>query len=167
MDSNSILKKPLIIGEFGRSSKLPGYSLEKRNSYFQRIYNAIYNSARSGGSLVGGLFWQLLSPGMDNMGDGYEVVLEQSPSTANIIAQQSHKLSGLTWRWQGFLETIKLLLMYDSLNREMSLVEQMNKLHFGHDLIPLTILQVSLIYQHSVVLSINYFYQEKKKKEAR
>ncbi|XVF33035.1 hypothetical protein REPUB_Repub17cG0133600 [Reevesia pubescens] len=95
-DSISVLKKPLIIGEFWKSTKLPGYSLEKRNNYFQRIYNAIYNSARSGGSLAGGLFWQLLSVGMDNMGDGYQVILEQSPSTANIIAQQSHKLSSLT-----------------------------------------------------------------------
>ncbi|XVF22234.1 hypothetical protein REPUB_Repub12eG0156000 [Reevesia pubescens] len=96
LDSNSILKKPLVIGEFGKSSKLPGYSLQKRNYYFQRIYIAIYNSARSGGSLAGGLFWQLLSVGMDNMGDGYQVILEQSPSTAIIIAQQSRKLSSLT-----------------------------------------------------------------------
>ncbi|XP_022757678.1 mannan endo-1,4-beta-mannosidase 4 [Durio zibethinus] len=96
LDSNSVLKKPLVIGEFGKSSKLPGYSLEKRNCYFQRIYNAIYSSARSGGSFAGGLFWQLMSVGMDNMADGYQVVLEQSPSTANIIARQSHKLSSLT-----------------------------------------------------------------------
>ncbi|KAL4362861.1 hypothetical protein GQ457_04G029660 [Hibiscus cannabinus] len=95
LDCNSVVKKPLVIGEFGKSFKLPGYSLEKRNSYFQRIYNAIYDSARSGGSCAGGLFWQLLSLGMDNMGDGYQVVLEQSPSTASIIAQQSRLLSSL------------------------------------------------------------------------
>ncbi|OMO64151.1 Glycoside hydrolase, family 5 [Corchorus capsularis] len=95
-DSNSIVKKPLVIGEFGRSSKYPEYSLEKRNQYFQKIYNDIYNSARTGGSFAGGLFWQLLSPDMENMGDGYQVVLQQNPSTANIIAQQSQKLSSLT-----------------------------------------------------------------------
>nr|KJB41765.1 hypothetical protein B456_007G119100 [Gossypium raimondii] len=96
MDCNSVLKKPLVIGEFGKSFKLPGYSLEKRNEYFQRIYKAIYSSARNGGSCDGGLFWQLLSLGMDNMGDGYQVVLEQSPSTASVIAQQSRLLSSLT-----------------------------------------------------------------------
>ncbi|OMO82320.1 Glycoside hydrolase, family 5 [Corchorus olitorius] len=96
LDSNTIVKKPLVIGEFGRSSKYPEYSLEKRNQYFQKIYNDIYNSARSGGSFAGGLFWQLLSPDMENMGDGYQVVLQQNPSTANIIAQQSQKLSSLT-----------------------------------------------------------------------
>ncbi|KAE8681671.1 Mannan endo-1,4-beta-mannosidase 1 [Hibiscus syriacus] len=96
VDCNYVVKKPVVIGEFGMSFKLPGYSLEKRNSYFKRIYNAIYSSARGGGSCAGGLFWQLLSVGMDNMGDGYQVVLEQSPSTASIIAQQSRLLSSLT-----------------------------------------------------------------------
>ncbi|KAE8697155.1 Mannan endo-1,4-beta-mannosidase 1 [Hibiscus syriacus] len=61
VDCNSVVKKPVVIGEFGKSFKQPGYSLEKRNSYFQRIYNAIYGSARGGGSCAGGLFWQLLS----------------------------------------------------------------------------------------------------------
>lgn len=29
---------------------------------------------------------------MRTLGDGYDIVLSQSPSTANLIAQQSHKL---------------------------------------------------------------------------
>lgn len=95
MDSNSILRKPLVLAEFGKSFKSEGYTLRKRNSYFQRIYNAIYNSARWGGPLAGGLFWQLFSVEMDNWGDGYQVILQQSPSTANLIAQQSRKLSSL------------------------------------------------------------------------
>ncbi|WCJ22572.1 Mannan endo-1 4-beta-mannosidase 4 [Euphorbia peplus] len=91
-DSNTVLKKPLVIGEFGKSFKEPGYSLENRNKYFQKIYDAIYTSVRNGGPFCGGLFWQLLAQGIDNMGDGYQVVLEESPSTAAIIAQQSQKL---------------------------------------------------------------------------
>ncbi|KAH1073833.1 hypothetical protein J1N35_026161 [Gossypium stocksii] len=96
LDSNSVLEKPLLIGEFGKSSSLQGYSLEKRNNYFRRIYAAIYGSAISGGSCAGGLFWQLLTLGMDQVGDGYHVVLEQSPSTAKIIGQQSCKLYRLS-----------------------------------------------------------------------
>ncbi|KAB1999079.1 hypothetical protein ES319_D12G136300v1, partial [Gossypium barbadense] len=96
LDSNSVLKKPLLIGEFGESSSLQGYSLEKRNNYFRRIYTAIYGSAKGGGSCAGGLFWQLLTLGMDQVGDGYHVVLEQSPSTAKIIALQSCKLYRLS-----------------------------------------------------------------------
>ncbi|PPS15404.1 hypothetical protein GOBAR_AA05160 [Gossypium barbadense] len=75
----------LKIAEFGKTSKLPGYSLEKRNNYFRRIYTSIYGSASGRGSCAGGLFWQLLTLGMDHVGDGYHVVLEQCPSTANII----------------------------------------------------------------------------------
>ncbi|PKI35596.1 hypothetical protein CRG98_044050 [Punica granatum] len=61
----------------------------------QQIYGAIYGSASSGGPCVGGLFWQLLARGMSNMADGYEVILEENPSTANVISQQSWRLSSL------------------------------------------------------------------------
>ncbi|KAL6132865.1 hypothetical protein ACLB2K_065104 [Fragaria x ananassa] len=91
-DCNTIVKKPLIMGEFGKSSKYPGYSTENRNSYFEKLYDDVYNSAKSGGSCVGGLFWQLLAQGMATYGDGYEVVLEESASTGDVIAQQSQRL---------------------------------------------------------------------------
>lgn len=94
-DSDTILKRPIILGEFGMSSKSPGYSIGKRDSYFGKLYDTIYASASSGGSCAGGLFWQLFAPGMDDLSDGYEVILEQSPSTASIIAQQSRKMSSL------------------------------------------------------------------------
>ncbi|XP_042988797.1 mannan endo-1,4-beta-mannosidase 4-like [Carya illinoinensis] len=92
-DSKSVLNKPLILGEFGKSSKLAGYSLERRDHYFSKLYNAIYTNARSGGPFVGGIFWQRRAQGMDNFRDGYEVVLEDSHSTARVIALQSHLLS--------------------------------------------------------------------------
>ncbi len=63
--------------------------------YFGKKYEAIYNSASTGGPFVGGLFWQLMAQGMDAFRDGYEVVLEETPSTARVIAQQSHKLLSL------------------------------------------------------------------------
>ncbi|KAG6786966.1 hypothetical protein POTOM_008587 [Populus tomentosa] len=84
-DSSSVLRKPLVIGEFGKSSKLPGNSLQKRDTYFVKIYSDIYNSVTRGGPFTGGLFWQLMAEGMESWGDGYEVVLDESPSTANII----------------------------------------------------------------------------------
>ncbi|KAL9430472.1 hypothetical protein AB3S75_025793 [Citrus x aurantiifolia] len=95
-DSDSILKKPILIGEFGKSYKYPGYSEQKRNSYFQRVYDAIYDCAKSKGPCGGGLFWQLMTQGMTNFGDGYEVVMEISPSTANILHQQSLRLAVLS-----------------------------------------------------------------------
>ncbi|KAL3714503.1 hypothetical protein ACJRO7_006427 [Eucalyptus globulus] len=95
-DSNTILNKPIILGEFGKSSNSSGYNLAKRDSYFGRLYDAIYTSASKQGSCAGGLFWQLFAQGMDDFSDGYEVILEQSPSTASVIAQQSRKMSSLT-----------------------------------------------------------------------
>ncbi|KAJ4846989.1 hypothetical protein Tsubulata_046273, partial [Turnera subulata] len=94
-DSSSVLKKPLVIAEFGKSSTFPGYSLEKRDRYFRKIYDSIYNSASRGGPFVGGLFWQVMAQGMEKMDDGYQVVLEKSPSTASLITAQSRKIIAL------------------------------------------------------------------------
>jgi len=94
-DSNTVLGKPIIIAEFGKSSKSAGYNIDKRDVYFNKVYNAISTSAINGGSCAGGIFWQLLSQGMDNMGDSYEVVFENSPSTSQVIKQQSLKMSSI------------------------------------------------------------------------
>ncbi|ERN03202.1 mannan endo-1,4-beta-mannosidase 7 [Amborella trichopoda] len=94
-DSNTVLKKPMLFTEFGKSSKTQGYTPGLRDTLFATVYNSIYTSARSGGAGAGGLFWQLLDKDMDNFRDGYDVIMAESPSTANVIAQQSHKLSSL------------------------------------------------------------------------
>ncbi|KAG8373476.1 hypothetical protein BUALT_Bualt11G0028200 [Buddleja alternifolia] len=51
--------------------------------------------ARIGGPCGGAIFWQVMAQGMENWSDGYEVVLEQSPSTTNIINPQSRRISSL------------------------------------------------------------------------
>ncbi|KAF5464058.1 hypothetical protein F2P56_014169 [Juglans regia] len=91
-DAQYILRKPILLTEFGKSWKVAGFSTYQRDLLFNTVYYKIYSSAKRGGAAAGGLFWQLLSEGMDSFRDGYEIVLSQSPSTANIIAQQSHKL---------------------------------------------------------------------------
>jgi len=75
------------------SSKSSGYNIAIRDSYFKKVYNVISKSASNGGSCAGGIFWQLLSQGMDTYGDGYEVIFMNSPSTGEIIKQQSMKMS--------------------------------------------------------------------------
>ncbi|XP_058087633.1 mannan endo-1,4-beta-mannosidase 7-like [Magnolia sinica] len=95
-DAQTILRKPLLFTEFGKSSKDPGFSNYQRDEVFNTVYYKIYSSARSGGAAAGGLFWQLLTEGMDSFRDGYEIVLNESPSTASLIAQQSNKLYHLT-----------------------------------------------------------------------
>ena len=94
-DSKNILRKPIVVGEFGMSSRSPGYSVQERDSYMRKIYNAIYSSASSGGPCAGGLFWQLMAQGMDSFRDGTEIIFQESPSTTTIIDQQSQKMSSI------------------------------------------------------------------------
>ncbi|KAK4429281.1 Mannan endo-1,4-beta-mannosidase 7 [Sesamum alatum] len=92
-DAQTVLQKPLLFAEFGKSSKDAGYNTYKRDELFSTVYSVIYSSARGGGVAAGGLFWQLLTEGMDGFRDGYEIVFSESPSTASLIAEQSQKLN--------------------------------------------------------------------------
>ncbi|XP_057975740.1 mannan endo-1,4-beta-mannosidase 7-like [Malania oleifera] len=91
-DAQTVLKKPVLFAEFGKSSKDGDFSTYQRDQLFNSVYSAIYSSASGGGAAAGGMFWQLLAEGMDNFRDGYEIVLSESSSTARIIAEQSQKL---------------------------------------------------------------------------
>ncbi|KAJ1384901.1 Glycoside hydrolase, family 5 [Sesbania bispinosa] len=92
-DAQNTIHKPVLIAEFGISTKSIGSDSKLRDQFFSTAYSAIYSSASGGGAAAGGLFWQLLAEGMDSFRDGYEVVLGESPSTANLIAQESQKLN--------------------------------------------------------------------------
>jgi hypothetical protein len=94
-DSRSILKKPLIFAEFGKSKKDAGYNESVRDSFFNTVYTSIYNLARNGGTMAGGLVWQIMAEGMESYFDGNEIVLSQNPSTRAVIAQQSCKMAAL------------------------------------------------------------------------
>ncbi|XP_024974705.1 mannan endo-1,4-beta-mannosidase 7 [Cynara cardunculus var. scolymus] len=91
-DAQYVLKKPLLLTEFGKSAKDPNFSTYQRDRLFNLVYNNIYMSAKHGGAAAGGLFWQLLAEGMESFGDGYDIVLSQASSTTNLISQQGHKL---------------------------------------------------------------------------
>ncbi|XP_028805662.1 mannan endo-1,4-beta-mannosidase 5-like [Neltuma alba] len=94
-DSKSILKKPLVFGEFGKSSKDPGFSIKQRDAFMTEVYASIYNLAKSGRTIAGGLVWQIGGEGMDSYFDGYEVVLTLNPSTREIIRNQSNNMISL------------------------------------------------------------------------
>lgn len=92
-DAQNILQKPILFAEFGKSSRESGYNPSQRDQFFNTVYSAIYSSASGGGAAAGSMFWQLLMEGMDSYHDGYEVVLSESPSTADLIKAQSKKLN--------------------------------------------------------------------------
>lgn len=99
-DAQTILNKPLVIAEFGKSWKNPGFTPDKRDQVYNLVYSNIYSSASNGGAAIGSMFWQLLAPGMDNYRDGYDVVLSESSSTAGLIAQQSQQLNHIRKKYQ-------------------------------------------------------------------
>lgn len=91
-DSQNI-QKPVLFAEFGVATKNISTDSTLRDQFFNLVYSAIYSSASDSGAAVGGLFWQLLAEGMDSFRDGYEVPLDESCSTATLIAQESEKLN--------------------------------------------------------------------------
>lgn len=91
-DAQNILKKPLLFAEFGKSTKDTAYTVEERDRVFNTVYSAVYDSARHGGVAAGSMFWQLMVDGMDNLRDGYEVVLSENQSTASLIEMESRKI---------------------------------------------------------------------------
>ncbi|CAA0833701.1 Mannan endo-1-4-beta-mannosidase 7 [Striga hermonthica] len=93
-DSKTLLKKPMVFTEFGKSSKDKGFSVASRDSYMNAVYGSLYSFARGGG-IGGGLVWQILDEGMESYSDGYEIVLSESPSTSSIISQQSRQMTAL------------------------------------------------------------------------
>ncbi|KAK6932083.1 Glycoside hydrolase, family 5 [Dillenia turbinata] len=93
MDSRTILKKPLVFAEFGKSSKDAGYTVSARDTFMSTVYRSIHNFAKSGGGFGGGLLWQLMGEGMEAYHDGYEIVLSKTPSTSALILGQSKKMT--------------------------------------------------------------------------
>ncbi|KAK2660564.1 hypothetical protein Ddye_007097 [Dipteronia dyeriana] len=90
-DAQNILHKPILLAEFGKSLKTS--SANQRDQLYDKVYSAIYSSAKGGGAAVGGMFWQLFTEGMDNFRDGYEVIFSENPTTASLITEQSQKIN--------------------------------------------------------------------------
>ncbi|XP_009760858.1 mannan endo-1,4-beta-mannosidase 1 [Nicotiana tabacum] len=103
-DARTILKKPLVLSEFGKSSRDQGYNLSSRDTFMSSVYRNIYNLAKEGGTMAGSLVWQLMAQGMENYDDGYCIVLGQNPSTTGIISGQSHAMTTLANLVQSPLE---------------------------------------------------------------
>lgn len=105
-DANNILKKPVLFAEFGKSLRTSDYI--QRDKMFNTIYSAIYSSATGGGAAAGGMFWQLFTQGMDSFRDGYEVIFNENPTTASIIAHQSQKLNRIRKMYARLRNTEKI-----------------------------------------------------------
>ncbi|GFQ01308.1 putative mannan endo-1 4-beta-mannosidase 9 [Phtheirospermum japonicum] len=94
-DSKLVLRKPILVTEFGKSSKSSGYNVQARDNYFRNIFNSVYSCARARGACGGALFWQVMAQGMKSWSDGYDVVLQESSSTVSVISLQSRQIASL------------------------------------------------------------------------
>ncbi|XP_014495065.2 mannan endo-1,4-beta-mannosidase 1-like [Vigna radiata var. radiata] len=92
-DAKNVVRKPILLTEFGLNKAFRGYSNGKRDRLYAKVYKWVYGSARQRGACAGSAFWQLFVEGMDNMADGYDIIFQRNPSTAKIIAQQSLRMS--------------------------------------------------------------------------
>ncbi|KAK8961918.1 Mannan endo-1,4-beta-mannosidase 1 [Platanthera guangdongensis] len=52
-DAQFILRKPLMVTKFRKSSKDAGYSISQRDALFQTVFSKIYKSVKSGGVAAG------------------------------------------------------------------------------------------------------------------
>ncbi|KAL5209202.1 hypothetical protein ABZP36_004825 [Zizania latifolia] len=92
------LVKPLLVTEYGKFLwEGSGANKTQRNYFLGRVLDAIYATASRGGPLVGGAFWQLLldDDGMDDLRDGYEIILPEDTRAASIIGNHSEQLASL------------------------------------------------------------------------
>ncbi|CAH9115914.1 unnamed protein product [Cuscuta epithymum] len=94
-DAKTVLKKPLVFAEFGKSSRDGGFSIEGRNSFLSKVYENTCELAKDGGTMAGSMVWQLMAHDMDAWDDGYSIVLPQNPSTASVISKQSKAMKDL------------------------------------------------------------------------
>ncbi|XP_039114140.1 mannan endo-1,4-beta-mannosidase 1-like isoform X2 [Dioscorea cayenensis subsp. rotundata] len=93
--ADEILRKPLLVTEFGKTSRFAGCNGVDKVAFYRTAYAVIYKLIRARSACAGGLFWQLLLPGMENLSDGYEIILSDCPSIANIIFRHSRLISSL------------------------------------------------------------------------
>ncbi|CAL4936856.1 unnamed protein product [Urochloa decumbens] len=89
------LAKPLLVTEYGKFLWEGVANETQRDGFLALVLDSIYDSAKGGGPIVGGAFWQLLDPGMDALRDGYEIILPEDRRAAAIIGNHSRLLAQL------------------------------------------------------------------------
>eukprot|EP01018_Ginkgo_biloba_P029342 Gb_12140 [translate_table: standard] len=57
-NASTILKKPVLFAEFGKSSKYPCFQMYQRDNLLSTVYKNMYSSPSTGGASRGGLVWQ-------------------------------------------------------------------------------------------------------------
>ncbi|KAI3844428.1 hypothetical protein C5167_009063 [Papaver somniferum] len=92
-DGEKILKKPVLISEFGMSNLNKFYTQTNREQNYKIIFDLMHRSARKKKSGAGAFIWQFLVKGMEAYGDDFGFIPTENPSLYKLIAKHSCKLA--------------------------------------------------------------------------
>ncbi|KAJ0986422.1 hypothetical protein J5N97_004778 [Dioscorea zingiberensis] len=94
-DGDKVLKKPVLLTEFGLSDRNKKFDHSHRDELYKTIFDIMYKSARDKGAGAGALIWQLMVEGMEKFTDDYGIVPGERPSMDKLMKKQSCRLLAL------------------------------------------------------------------------
>ncbi|KAF4372625.1 hypothetical protein F8388_027298 [Cannabis sativa] len=102
-DGEHLLKKPVLITEFGSSLRM-NKTPEDTNLLLKTVYDRVYESAKKREAGAGALIWQLLVEGVDEYADQFSLVAWDHPSIYKLITRQSCRLRRIFFNTKVTLE---------------------------------------------------------------
>ncbi|XP_068664810.1 mannan endo-1,4-beta-mannosidase 2-like [Aristolochia californica] len=94
-DGDEVLKKPVLLTEFGLSNKNKNFKPSHIDEAYKIVFDIIYESARRQRSGAGALAWQFMVEGMEEYSDDFGIVPWEREETFKLITQQSCRLAAL------------------------------------------------------------------------
>lgn len=92
-DGDNVLKKPVVVTEFGLSNEIKNFEPSKRDKFNKVILDIIYKSAKKNRSGAGSFIWQFFVEGMEEFNDEFGMVPWERPDTFQLFTEQSCRLA--------------------------------------------------------------------------
>lgn len=91
-----MLRKPVLFTEVGSRWDEDEKGVHKRDVLLKIVYDKVYESAKKRQAGAGALIWQLLVEDVDEYSDQFSFIPQDSPSTYNLIKEQSCRLKRIS-----------------------------------------------------------------------
>ncbi|KAG5242352.1 mannan endo-1,4-beta-mannosidase [Salix suchowensis] len=96
IDGDFVLRKPVLFTEVGSRWDEDEKGVHKRDVLLKIVYDKVYESAKKRQAGAGALIWQLLVEDVDEYSDQFSFIPQDSPSTYNLIKEQSCRLQRIS-----------------------------------------------------------------------
>ncbi|KAJ6700376.1 MANNAN ENDO-14-BETA-MANNOSIDASE 6 [Salix purpurea] len=96
IDGDFVLRKPVLFTEVGSRWDEDEKGSHKRDVLLKIVYDKVYESAKKRQAGAGALIWQLLVEDVDEYSDQFSFIPQDSPSTYNLIKEQSCRLKRIS-----------------------------------------------------------------------